>query len=249
MSDGKRRRLDEALVAAGLAPSRSRARDMVRRGTVSVGGRAEMRCSRRIAADDILSVGDPASRYVSRAAMKLLAGLQAFGFDPTGLNVLDLGASTGGFTQVLLEGGAAHVIAVDVGHGQLHPSLANDRRITSHEGLNARDLMSGHLGGHSIGAVVADVSFISLKLALASALVLTTPGAWGVFLVKPQFEVGRTHVGKGGVVRNPMRGIEAVQDIAAWLEREHGWESLGFRESPLRGGDGNAEYLLGARRG
>jgi 23S rRNA (cytidine1920-2'-O)/16S rRNA (cytidine1409-2'-O)-methyltransferase len=139
------------------------------------------------------------------------------------------------------------VIAVDVGHGQLHRSLAADPRITLHEGLNARDLERSHLSGRRIGGIVADLSFISLKLALPPALALAEPGAWGVFLVKPQFEVGRSDVGKGGVVRDLARAQDVARGIAAWLEDEHGWRSVGVRPSPIRGGDGNIEFLLGSR--
>ena len=241
-------RLDEALVAAGLAPSRSRARDMVRRGTVSVGREAETRPARKVGPGEELAVTDPGARYVSRAALKLAAGLDAFGFDPAGLTVLDLGASTGGFTQVLLERGAACVIAVDVGHGQLDPALAGDPRILLHEGLNARDLTTEHLGGRRIEAVVSDLSFISLKLALPPALAVAADGAWAILLVKPQFEVGPELVGKGGIVRDPAAAREAAEGIAAWIEREQGWRVAALVPSPLRGGDGNTEYLVGASR-
>ncbi len=242
-------RLDEALVAAGLAPSRSRARDMILRGTVMVAGEPEARPARKVGPGERLAVSDPGARYVSRAALKLLAGLDAFGFDPAGLTVLDLGASTGGFTQVLLERGAACVIAVDVGHGQLDPVLAEDPRIVLHERLNARHLTAEHLGGRQVGAIVSDLSFISLKLALPPALRLAEDGAWGVFLVKPQFEVGRELVGKGGIVRDPSVARDAAEAIVAWVEREHGWRVAGLVPSPIDGGGGNAELLLGARRG
>lgn len=178
MSDAERMRLDEALVARRLAPSRSRARDMVKRGAVRVDGKTETRPARMVEAAHDITADDPARGYVSRAALKLAAGLDAFGFEPVGLDVLDIGASTGGFTQLLLKRGAAHVIAVDVGHGQLDPTLAADPRVTMHEGVNARELGAAHLGGRRIGAIVADVSFISLKLALPPALKLAAPDAW-----------------------------------------------------------------------
>jgi 23S rRNA (cytidine1920-2'-O)/16S rRNA (cytidine1409-2'-O)-methyltransferase len=249
MTRTERMRLDEALVAAGLAQSRARARDMVRRGAVAIDGRSADKPARMVAPDAALSVSDPAAQYVSRAALKLLAGLDAFGFDPAGLTALDLGASTGGFTQVLLERGAAAVIAVDVGHGQMDPALAGDPRVKSHEGLNARDLSPRLLGGWRIEAVVADVSFISLTLALPPALALAEPGAWGVFLVKPQFEVGRAAIGKGGVIRDPAAAERAAEALAAWLAGEQGWTVSGLLPSPVPGGDGNREYLLGARNG
>jgi 23S rRNA (cytidine1920-2'-O)/16S rRNA (cytidine1409-2'-O)-methyltransferase len=241
-------RLDEALVARGLAPSRSRARDMVRRGTVTVDGAREGRPARKVGEGQALAVADLAARYVSRAALKLVAGLDAFGFDPAGLTVLDLGASTGGFTEVLLERGAAHVIAVDVGHGSFDPDLAADPRVTLIEGLNARDLKRDHLRGHRLGAIVADLSFISLRLALPPALGLAERGAFGVFLVKPQFEVGRAALGKGGVVRDAAVARQAAEDIAAWLAGKEGWRVVGVIPSPVAGGSGNVEFVLGARR-
>jgi 23S rRNA (cytidine1920-2'-O)/16S rRNA (cytidine1409-2'-O)-methyltransferase len=247
VSNASRVRLDEALVARGLAPSRSRARDMVKRGTVAVDGEAETRPARLVGEAAAITVDDPAARYVSRAALKLVAGLDAFGFDPTGRTVLDLGASTGGFTQVLLQRGAAHVIAIDVGHGEMHAALAADARATLVEGLNARDLTRAHLGEHRIEAVTADLSFISLKLALPPALALAEPGAWGVFLVKPQFEVGRAALGKGGIVRDPQAAMKAVDDTADWLEAAQDWRVVGKIPSPIEGGSGNVEFLIGAQ--
>jgi 23S rRNA (cytidine1920-2'-O)/16S rRNA (cytidine1409-2'-O)-methyltransferase len=249
MSERTRARLDEALVARGLARSRSRARDMVRRGTVTVDGETETRPARMLGTDAVIAVDDAAARYVSRAALKLIAGLDAFGFDPTGLTALDIGASTGGFTQVLLERGAAHVIAVDVGRGEMDAAGGADPRVTLIEGLNARDLTRAHLGGRHVEAIVADFSFISLKLALSPALGLAEPSAWGVFLVKPQFEVGREKLGKGGVVRDPEVARQAADDIAAWLAAEQGWHVVGLLPSPIAGGSGNREFLLGARQG
>ena len=246
MSHAERMRLDEALVRAGLAQSRSRARDMVLRGTVAIDGEPADKPARKVGPAARLSISDPASAYVSRGALKLAAGLDAFGFSPAGLCTLDLGAATGGFSQVLLERGAARVVAVDVGHSQMDPTLAGDTRMSVHEGLNARDLTRAHLRGERIGAIVSDVSFISLRLALPPALALAEPGAWGVFLVKPQFEVGREAIGKGGIVRDPAAGREAAGDLAAWLADEQGWRVLGLLPSPISGGDGNSEYLLGA---
>lgn len=244
---GDKRRLDESLVQRGLAPSRARARDMVKRGSVSVDGQAETKPARMIEATQAIEVSDPAARYVSRSALKLVAALDAFGFEPAGLVALDLGASTGGFTQVLLERGAAHVVAVDVGHGEMDASLAADPRVTLIEGLNARDLRREHLGGRSIGAIAADVSFISLKLALPPALALAEPGAWGVFLVKPQFEVGKKALGKSGIVRDPEIARQAVNDIAAWIGSGQGWLVTGVIPSPIAGGSGNRESLIGAQ--
>ena len=245
---GDRHRLDEALVLRGLAPSRARARDMVKRGTVSVDGKAEAKPARMIEGRQDIAVSDPAAGYVSRSALKLAAALDAFGFNPARLVALDLGASTGGFSQVLLERGAAHVIAVDVGHGEMDASLAADLRVTLIENLNVRDLKREHLGGRRISTIAADLSFISLKLALPPALNLAEPGAWGVFLVKPQFEVGRKALGKGGVVRDPEVARQTVDEIATWLEGEQGWRLVGVIPSPIAGGSGNREFLIGARK-
>jgi 23S rRNA (cytidine1920-2'-O)/16S rRNA (cytidine1409-2'-O)-methyltransferase len=244
-----RTRLDEVLTGLGLAPSRARARDAILRGTVRVDGRIETRPGRAVDPHAAIAVDDPAGAYVSRAALKLAAGLDAFGFDPAGVTALDLGASTGGFTELLRARGAARVIAVEVGHGQLHPRLAGDRRVILIEGLNARDLNAAHLGGRRVTVVVADLSFISLKLALPQALALAAPGAWGVFLVKPQFEVGRAQLGKGGIVRDAAVAAKAAEDIAAWLATNEGWHVVGLIPSPIEGGSGNREFLLGARRG
>ena len=241
-------RLDEALVAAGLAASRSRARDAIRRGTVSVDGLPAAKPGQLVAADAALAVVDPAAGYVSRAALKLAGALDCFGFETAGRTILDLGASTGGFTQLLLERGAARVIAVDVGHGQMVPALAADPRVLLKEGLNARDLTAAHLGGHRIEAITCDVSFISLRLALPPALALAEPGAWGVFLVKPQFEVGPRLLGKGGLVRGHAAAETAARDLADWLSAEPGWRVAGLEPSPIAGGAGNREFLLGALR-
>lgn len=248
MSAEDRLRLDEALVLRGLAPSRSRARDMVKRRTVSVDGLVEAKPARMIEAMQAIAVSDPAAGYVSRAALKLIAELNSFAFDPAVLAVLDLGASTGGFTQVLLERGAAHVVAVEVGHGEMDATLAADPRVTLIEHLNARDLTRAHLAGRRIGAIVADLSFISLKLALPAALSLAEPGAWGVFLVKPQFELGPKALGKGGLVRDAMLAEELASDIAIWLKSTQGWSVTNPLPSPITGGSGSREFLLGARK-
>lgn len=240
-----RLRLDQLLVDRGLCPSRARARDAIARGTVTVNGAVETRPGRRVAAGATLALGDPAAGYVSRAALKLIAGLDAFGLDPGGLVCLDLGASTGGFTQVLLERGASRVHAVDVGHGQLAPVLAQDPRVVVHEGVNARALDASTIG-EPVAAIVCDVSFISLALALPPALSLVAPNAFLIALVKPQFEVGRRAIGRGGIVRDGAATRAALDRIAALVAGSPGWRVAGTMASPVRGGDGNQEFLLGA---
>ncbi|MBK1622741.1 TlyA family RNA methyltransferase [Afifella marina] len=243
-----RLRLDEAVVAAGLLPSRARARDAIRRGTVTVNGETALKPATPVTADAALAIGDPAAAYVSRAAMKLRAGLDAFGFEPEGLTVLDLGASTGGFTQLLLETGAKHVVAIDVGHGQMHESLSGDPRVQLVEGVNARNLSKAHLDGHSVQAITADLSFISLRLALPPALELAARGSWGVFLVKPQFELGREALGRGGIVRDRTAAEGAAEALKGWLDGRLGWRVVGLCAAPFTGGDGNQEFCLGACR-
>ncbi len=244
----QRQRLDELLVGRGLFVSRSRARDAIERGTVAVDGAVVRKPGQAFRPDAAVAVDDPAQAYVSRAALKLVAGLDHFGFDPAGAEALDIGASTGGFTQVLLERGAAHVSAVDVGHGQIHPDLACDPRVTVIEGLNARDLTPEDLGGRLPDFIVSDVSFISLKLALPPALALARAGAKAVLLVKPQFEAGREAIGKGGLLRNPADAERLAEDLRAWLDGVPGWRAIGFCASPIDGGDGNREFLLGGEK-
>ena len=243
----ERRRLDQELEARGLLPSRARARDAILRGTVAVNGIVATRPSQQVGPADAIALDDPAAAYVSRAALKLLVGLDAGSIDPTGRICLDLGASTGGFTQVLLQRGAARVYAVDVGHDQLHQSLADDPRVVSLEGVNGRDL-DRTLVPDPVGLIVSDVSFVSILKVIDPVLALAAPGAEAVILVKPQFEVGRDHVGKGGVVRDADAARRAVDAIAAWLGEAMGWTVEGIADSPIAGGDGNREYVLGARR-
>ncbi|MCG8273022.1 TlyA family RNA methyltransferase [Aquamicrobium sp. NLF2-7] len=240
----RRLRLDELLIERGLFASRSRARDAIERGTVRVDGEVAVKPGRTVAADVVLEIDDPARAYVSRAALKLIAGLDGFGFDPAGCTALDIGASTGGFTQVLLERGAAHVTAIDVGHGQMRGEIEADPRVASIEGLNARDLTAADLGGRVPDFIVSDVSFISLKLALPPALELAAPGARAVLLVKPQFEAGREAIGKGGLLKNPDDAGRVACSLRDWLDGQPGWRALGLSPSPIEGGDGNREFLL-----
>ena len=238
-----RQRLDELLVANGFYASRSRARDAILRGTVRVDGVTAAKPALLVLFDAVITLADEAQHYVSRAALKLKHGLRHFNISAKGCRALDIGASTGGFTQVLLEEGAAHVTAIDVGHGQM---MLHDPRVTLIEGLNARDLTRQHLG-HAINLIVCDVSFISLKLALPQALSLAEPGAALIALVKPQFEAGRAAIGKGGLVTDEAVRQRVCKDIAGFLDSA-GWTELGLVPSPITGGDGNQEFLIAARR-
>lgn len=241
-------RLDQLLVSLNRFDTRSRARDAIERGTVTVDGRVVRKAGTTVRPDADIAVDDPAGAYVSRAALKLVSALDHFGLSPQGLNALDIGASTGGFTEVLLERGAGHVTAIDVGHGQMAVRIADDARVTNIEGLNARNLTRGDIGDAAIGFVVSDVSFISLKLALPPALSLAEPGAACVLLVKPQFEAGRENIGKKGLLRDANLGPVIARELEQWLVSDQGWESLGITASPIEGGDGNREYLLAGRK-
>ncbi len=245
-------RLDQMLVQRGLAQSRSRARDAVLRKCVQVNGALATRPGQGVGEKDKILVDDPAAKYVSRAALKLLAALDLCKFDITGKTCLDIGASTGGFTQVLLERGAAQIFAIDVGHGQMVEKIANDRRVYNLEGINARDLDEAMIAINGttpdIGIVVSDVSFISLKLALPSALEIARSGAECILLVKPQFEAGKDNIGKGGLLKLPELGPKIAQDLANWLDHQPGWHHTDILPSPVIGGDGNQEFLLCGRK-
>jgi 23S rRNA (cytidine1920-2'-O)/16S rRNA (cytidine1409-2'-O)-methyltransferase len=242
----KKMRLDQILVEKALAPTRSRAADLIRRGAVRVGGVTVLKPGALVAADAELFVSPEASPYVSRGGLKLAAALDAFGLDPTGRIAMDIGASTGGFTEVLLARGAARVFAVDVGRGQLHGRLRADPRVVALEETDARSLDRA-LVGEAVTAITADVSFISLTQALPAALSLAVSGAWLVALVKPQFEAGRAAVGKGGVVRDPRERAKAVARVRGFIAGEPGWTLLGEMDSPIAGGSGNREILIGVR--
>jgi 23S rRNA (cytidine1920-2'-O)/16S rRNA (cytidine1409-2'-O)-methyltransferase len=243
MPDPNSQRLDQLLVSLGLFASRSRARDAVSRGTVKVDGKVVTKAGALFCEGVPIEIDDPAQDYVSRAALKLVAALDHFRLDPAGRHCLDVGASTGGFTEVLLQRGAAHVTAVDVGHGQMHPKIAADPRVTNIEGLNARNLTAADIA-HPVTFVVSDVSFISLKLALAPTLAIAQPGAVAALLVKPQFEAGREAIGKGGLLKDPSSGPVVAAGLERWFVEAMGWKSLGLIPSPIAGGDGNQEFLL-----
>ncbi len=238
-------RADLFLVEHGFAASRAEAQSAIAAGKVSADGLCLTKPSQRLAPGAQIGFAK-AHPYVSRGALKLAAALDAFALSPRDRVCLDIGASTGGFTEVLLERGARHVHAIDVGHGQFHPTLAADPRVTLREGVNARDLGRGDVAD-DVEAIVADVSFISLKVALPAALGLARSGAWLVALVKPQFEAGRAALGKGGVVRDEETRLASVRSIVEWLGSQ-GWPPLGSIESPIAGGSGNREYLVAARK-
>lgn len=241
-----RRRLDDELVRRGLYASRSRARDAILRGTVNIDGTPAVKPAQPVGDQAEITVHDEALACVSRAALKLKHAMTAFAVDVIGSRALDIGASTGGFTQVLLEQGAAHVTAIDVGHRQMVQHLATDPRVTSIEGLNARDLAATHLVG-PIDLIVCDVSFISLKLALPNALALAGQSARLVALIKPQFEAGREALGKGGIVTDSAEHDRVCREIADFLTAQ-GWQVTGLIPSLIAGGDGNKEFLVAARK-
>jgi 23S rRNA (cytidine1920-2'-O)/16S rRNA (cytidine1409-2'-O)-methyltransferase len=239
-------RLDQMLVTRGLAPSRSRAQDLIKRGFVSVAG---VRCDKPSyeAKDDVaIAISADAPSYVSRGAEKLLAALLHFELEVAGRVALDVGASTGGFTEVLLERGAARVYAVDVGTAQLHERLRSDPRVISIENADARALTAVDIPERA-GAIVVDVSFISAIKVLPAVLPFAAPGAWLVVLVKPQFEAGRENIGSGGIVRDDAARRLALEGVREFLRAEPGWSIIGDLPSPILGGSGNAEFLLGAR--
>jgi 23S rRNA (cytidine1920-2'-O)/16S rRNA (cytidine1409-2'-O)-methyltransferase len=243
----ERTRLDVALEARGLMPSRARARDAILRGTVSINGAVASKPGQLVGDSDAIVLDDPASAYVSRAALKLIAGLDAGGIAVAGRTCLDVGASTGGFTQVLLERGAARVYAVDVGHGQLSPSVAADPRVVSLEGVNARELTRTE-APEPIDLLVCDVSFVSVTKVLAAPLALCRETADAVILIKPQFEAGPEHVGKGGIVTDPA-AIAAAETGVVEFMKHAGWAHRLSVPSPIAGGDGNREVVAVFRRG
>jgi len=240
-------RLDLLLVERGLYATRARARDAIRRGAIRVEGRVAEKPGMPVADDATIAVDDPAQGFVSRGALKLAHALDHFGLSPEGADCLDIGASTGGFTEVLLRRGARSVTAIDVGHGQLAAVLVEDRRVTALSGVNARALTAGHLAAPP-DFIVADVSFISLRLVLPPALRLAQPRSTLVVLVKPQFELEPAALSKGGIVRDPAARQEAVAAVQEVVEA-HGFGVIGVVPSPISGGDGNREFLLaGIRR-
>jgi 23S rRNA (cytidine1920-2'-O)/16S rRNA (cytidine1409-2'-O)-methyltransferase len=242
-----RRRLDQLLLERGLVDSRTRAQALILAGRVFSGEQRLDKPGQQVAADLALELRLPNTPFVSRGGIKLAHALDEFAIDPSGAIALDIGASTGGFTDVLLRRGAARVYAVDVGHGQLDWGLRQDQRVRVLERTNARYLTRAQVP-EALDLVVCDASFISLKLVVPAALQLASPAACLVALIKPQFEVGKGEVGKGGVVRDPARHEEVRAAIERWLVEEQGWSVLGVTESPILGPKGNREFLIGARR-
>ncbi len=242
----ERIRLDIALEARGLAQSRARARDAIIRGTVSVNGILAGKPHQMVSDADVLVVNDPAGHYVSRAAVKLIAGLDAGEITATGKTCLDLGASTGGFTQVLIERGAAKVYAVDVGHDQLHSNVRVLPQVVAMEGVNARDLTPAEIL-EPVALLVCDVSFVSVTKVLTAPLTLCASGADAVILIKPQFEVGREAVGRGGIVTDDAAIATAVSNVVAFMA-SNGWDHRISVDSPIAGGDGNRETVAVFRK-
>ncbi len=239
-------RADKYLVEHGFFETRAKAQAAISAGNVRVDGAVLTKASRSIS-DGATVEAQAAHPYVSRAALKLVTGLQAFDVDPAGRLCLDVGSSTGGFTEVLLQHGAARVVAVDVGRDQLHDKLRDDQRVLSLEGQDARTLTLDLIGGQAPSLVVCDSSFISLEKVLATPLSLLAPGADLIALFKPQFEVGRAHVGKGGIVKDDS-AIERAEKAAHAFLAQAGFEVSGTVESPILGGDGNREWLIAARK-
>nr|WP_294526898.1 TlyA family RNA methyltransferase [uncultured Rhodopila sp.] len=240
-----KQRADLMLVERGLAESRTRAQALILAGKVFSGERRVAKSGDMLAEATPLEVRGQDHPWVSRGGLKLAHGLAHFGFSPDGRVCLDVGASTGGFTDVLLAHGAAKVHAVDVGHGQLAWKLRCDDRVVVHEKTNARYLDRAQIPD-PVEAVVCDASFIGLSTVLPAALGLCVPGSWAIALIKPQFEAGAAAVGSKGVVRDPAVHREVCERIAAWWGRLPGWAVLGIEASPITGPEGNREFLLGA---
>lgn len=240
-------RLDALLVVRGLAENATKARALIMAGSVFSGEKRLDKAGQSLAADAALEVRGRAHPWVSRGGLKLVGALDHFGIDPEGATAIDIGASTGGFTDVLLARGARRVYAIDVGYGQLDQKLRNDARVVVMERVNAR-----HVTGESIpeplDLLVCDASFIGLRTILPAPMALAGAGAHLVGLIKPQFEVGKGRVGKGGIVREPDLHTEVCETIRDWLNAQEGWSVIGLTTSPIKGRDGNIEFLIAARR-
>lgn len=247
MTSGRTKiRLDQALVERGLAQTRAAAQRLVMAGLVFSGERRLDKAGQAILADTTIEVRGQPHPYVSRGGLKLERGLDHFAIPVAGRIALDVGASTGGFTDLLLQRGAAKVYAIDVGTNQLAWKLRSDPRVISMEKTNIREVTKTHVP-EPIDLIVCDASFIGLRTALPAALALAAPGAHLVALIKPQFEVGKGRVGKGGIVRDPALHAEVCATITDWLAVQPGWTVLGVTESPIEGAEGNKEFLIAGR--
>ena len=242
-----KRRLDILLVERGYAETRARAHTLIVEGNVFAGSFCLDKPGRKMLIDTPIEVKLPHPNWVSRGAIKLTHGLSYFEIDPSGCNCLDIGASTGGFTQVLLERGAVSVVAVDVGRQQFASILREDNRVTLLEGVNARYLSATDLPLRP-SLVVCDASFIGLTKILPASLALASDDAALIALIKPQFEVGKGQVGKGGVVKNKSLHNQVCNKIKNWLHFNMGWSVLGITESPIHGSKGNMEFLIAAKK-
>jgi 23S rRNA (cytidine1920-2'-O)/16S rRNA (cytidine1409-2'-O)-methyltransferase len=238
----KRVRADLALVAQGLAPSRERARALILAGEILAGDRPIEKAGDLVTAEAPLRLRNPPMPFASRGGLKLAHGLATFAIDVKGRVALDVGASTGGFTDCLLQSGAARVYALDVGYGQLDAKLARDPRVIVHDRTNIRNA-NADLLPEKVDVAVVDVSFISLALVLPALPALVRPGGPVIALVKPQFEVGRARIGKGGIVRDEAARADAVASVAG-VARAAGYAVAGQTTSPITGGKGNVEFLL-----
>ncbi|GCD52657.1 TlyA family RNA methyltransferase [Acetobacter pasteurianus] len=242
-----RRRVDQLLVDRGLVESRTKAQALIMAGLVFSGEKRVAKAGDQVPEDAPLQVRGQEHPWVSRGGCKLAHAIEHFSLSPEGRICLDVGASTGGFTDVLLTHGAKHVYAVDVGHGQLAWKLRSDPRVTVLEKCNARYLDNTTIP-EAPSVVVCDASFIGLRTVLPAALALTTENAWAVALIKPQFEAGRDQIGAKGVVRDPAVHDAVCETIFSWWSSLPGWKVLGIEPSPITGPEGNREFLIAAQR-
>lgn len=242
-----KKRVDVLLVDRGLVESRTKAQALIMAGLVFNKEQRVNKAGDMVREDTELSVKQQPHPWVSRGGIKLDHALSSFNLSPQGLNCIDVGASTGGFTDVLLTNGANKVYAVDVGHGQLAWKIRSDERVVVHEKCNARYL-TAEIIPEPVQVIVCDASFISLKTVLPAALSLCQSGGWAVALIKPQFEAGREHVGSKGVVRDPAIHEKVCQEIRSWWETLEDWDILGIETSPITGPEGNVEFLIAAKK-
>ena len=240
-------RADKWLVEQQLVASRQKAKELIETGAVRANGEIVKKPNQSLSPDAAITIDSPLQDWVSRGALKLIGGLETFAHISASDKIcLDLGASTGGFTQVLLSKGASRVYAVDVGHGQLADSLRAEAKVHNFEKINARHLNETQVPD-DFQLIVCDVSFISLKLALAPALSMAQKGCQLLALIKPQFEVGRAGLDKGGIVKDDDLRAQIVQEISSWVSAQ-GWQVFGVNDSPITGPDGNHEYLIAAEK-